>query len=322
MKATKKEEIQKKNINLNKFIENNGSIFHSKSFLQLVGSSFHCMEVTDKNNHLLGVLPHIKTQKRGIIAYHIPPYTYQFGPIVHPDFKHRYQEIVGALLDALPPSGHYDFILFLDEQDVLPFIERGFSVSAQQTHILPLEHTINLELIHNSKRRYLKKMLNAIDNGDLVVKEGEECLKDIYNLQLYTAEKNRFNPHKKELHNLIFRLPDDSYYAHVVYDSQGNSIAGAFCPFDGKNAYHLINASKPHNNNLFNKANILSTYLAIQAAQERKLNFDFEGSSFSGIAQFYRMMGGQPRVIFRAQKSTSWYYQFLRAGAQWLKERK
>lgn len=306
---------------VSRFAYDYGSVFQYPTFLSEVGDSYCCLVAKDAEK-VLGVIPLVKTIKNKLTAYHIPPYTHLFSPIIHAEYQDKYHQVVDALLKALPKAGHYDFKMYLNENDATPWLANGFSVTTGQTFIVPGETVYDSSSIHSSKRRYLKKLLKLLDADKISIVVGQNCFEDLLYLQNITGERSRFKTHKKTIKNIVYSLPEKSKYAFVIYDYDGEPLSGAFCPFDQFSSYHLINASKRHDDKLLDKSNILSTYLAVRNANEKGLTFDFEGSSIPGVANFYRMMGGQAKLIYRAQKSSSLYYQILRAGQTYFQERK
>ena len=301
--------ITARNSEVDSFIDEHGTVFQTFEFLSAVGDDYEAV-VAKSKDEIVGVLPLVKTIKFKLNAYHIPPFAYQFGPVVMDDDKSF--DVVEALLKSVPDSGQKDFKMLLGKQDSLPFVQSGFTMSVNQSHRIVPNTEYSLNNIHKSKRRYLKKLLAAQKEGSLQVKEGLDCLEDLFFLYKETAEQSNFRSSIEKLKSIISGLPESRYYIIVVYDNQNNPLSGAFCPFDAKYAYHLINASVRNEDSMLDKANILSTYLAVQKAVEMGRGFDFEGSNIPGIASFYRMMGGIPTFVYRAQKTKSLYYQVLR----------
>lgn len=301
------------------FLKNFGAIFQTVDYLSIVSTIDGFLTI--KKEDLIAVLPLAKTKKNHLTAYHIPPYTHLFGPVIHPNYQDKYYEIVDALLTALPHSGHYDFKIYLNEQDVIPWLVNGFTVTTGQTFVVPDTLDYSIRSIHSSKRRDLKKLMTLLDDSKITIKEGKECFKDLLYLQELTGQRGQFKIRKETLKNILWQLPDVNKFGFVVYDHNEEPISGTLCPYDKITTYLLINASKRINDKILNMSGTLTSYLAVKKANEMGLSFDFEGSSIPGVAKFYRMMGGQPRLIYRAQKSPSLYYRLLRSGKNYIKQR-
>ncbi|MBI1305693.1 MAG: hypothetical protein GC181_03655 [Bacteroidetes bacterium] len=239
--------------------------------------------------------------KNKVKGAHIPPYAHVHGPVLDPTFYDNYIEILEGILKLAPPVPLVEFKVPVPNQDIIPFNELGAKVFATQTHLVQKDVKYGLEVIHSSKRRYLKKLLALLENGTLVLKEGRECIEDLIFLQDETAKRNNFRSNLPTIRKIISSLNENQYYCFVLYTKEGKPLSGAYCPHDNEFAYHLINASVNDDDNLLNKSNILTTYLAVSRAIDKGIGFDFEGSNISGIAGFYRMMGGVPTCFYRIE---------------------
>lgn len=296
------------------FLEEHGTVFHDPSFLTSVGRDFRYVVVADRETgEIAGALPLVKSRKFGMFSYHIPPFGYRFGPVVSSAFASNKEEIIDCLLRVVQRESHVDFNLSLSDEDIIPYKTHGFSILASQTHQVEKATSYNLNSVHVSKRRYLKKLINLLESGQILVNNGADCLSDLLAIYRQNANMVGFASHDKELEALFHNLSERRYYAHVLYSKNGEPLAGAFCPYDRHFAYHLINASVSHGDKMLARANILSTYLAVEKGLNLGIGFDFEGSNLPGVASFYRMMGGEPRIVFRLQKTKSLYYHLLRA---------
>jgi hypothetical protein len=303
--------ISGKSHEVESFVEEYGTPFHSFTFLNMVGVDYKCIVCETEDNKIMAVLPLVYCTKYRLKAFHIPPYTYQFGPVIHPNFQKPFSEVFDMLIKVLPSAKHYDFKLKLDEQDLLAFIQNGFSTSVAQTHLIDRDVDYGKACLNGTKRRYLNKLFKYQKEGKLYIEENkQENLKFLLELQNETAERSRFNSREGVLEK-IFNSGVKAYN-NVVFDANGHPLSGAYCPYDKSTMYHLIGASVRVDDTTLNKSNILSVFSAVSHANSQNLDFDFEGSSIPGIANFYRMMGAKPKVVYRAQKTSSLYYQGLR----------
>ena len=96
------------------FLEKYGTIFHKFDYLNAVGTDYYCIWASVDKDSIIGALPIVITKKIGLRAYFIPPFTYQFGPVISDNYAKNKDEIVGLLLKNLPRSVFYDFKLFLE----------------------------------------------------------------------------------------------------------------------------------------------------------------------------------------------------------------
>lgn len=303
------------------FFREYGSVFHQYSYLKNTGQKYKCIVVCENGNEIIGALPLVKSNKNKLKAYHTPPYTHLFGPVIHSDYKGKYFDILNAILKSLPPSGHYDFKMYLEQEDITPWLANGFTISSSQTHIVPMGVDYSLSTLSKDKRRDVKKLLKALDSEQISLFENDNNSNDIIReLWLKTASRSGFSSHENVLRKILHSEVQN--YTNLVVDCYGSPLAGSFCPYDNHNMYHVIGANIRVEDPLLRRANFLSLYKAISFANSNGLNFDTEGSNIAGVSDYYRRMGAQPKLIYRAQKSPSLYYQLLRAGKTWLNERK
>jgi len=287
------------------FLTEFGNIFQQINYLKAVGTCLQ-FSIVKYHNEIIGMLPVVISKKAGLSAIHIPPYTHIFGPILLDKFVKYYEEIVYSLISQIRITPLIELKIELNGQDINVFNMLRAKVIAVQTYIIAKDNEFNTQNLHPSKRRYLTKLLQALNNGELILKSGSECNKELLLLQVATAKKSGFTPSIKTLESIMEALSDSQSYALLICTSDGTPLAGAYCPFDANFAYYVVNASIEHPDPLFNRANILSTYLAIQIAKERGLGFDFEGSNVPSIANYYKQMGGQPKLFYRIQIANNW----------------
>jgi hypothetical protein len=204
-----------------------------------------------------------------------------------------------------------EFKMIIPNGDILPYLKVKAKIVASQTHALTWREDFNEMHIHSSKRRYLKKLLNKLDCGEIQLIEGPACYKELLWLQAETGKKSGFRTRQNTINSIVMSLGQDKSYAFVLRTKDGSPLSGAFCPYDRFSAYHLINASVHHEDPLLNRSNILSSFIAIKKSIELGRGFDFEGSNIPGVAQFYRMMGGQSVLNFRIQMARTWKSRLL-----------
>jgi hypothetical protein len=298
-----------KEVKIESFLWEHGSIFHSFDYLNAVGQEYICIVIED-NEYVFAALPLVKSTKSSVKAYHIPPHTHIFGPVVNKNYLDNSYDLIKKLLQSLPKAWHYDFKLY-NNGDVLPYLESGFSINTVQSHIFESTKEYSAQSISKTKVRDIKNLNKLFDSNKITVIENENSQnKHLLDLYIETSKRAGFRPKLDKLISLV--NSDISFYSNVIKDVNGNAIAGTFCPKDNNNLYHILSLGLRLEDKLLSKANYLSLFLAISFANKNNLNFDFEGSSIPGVAQFYRMMGGEPMTMVRIQKSPSLFYQFLR----------
>lgn len=306
------EEYNTVNIKVENFIQQYGTVFHQFNFLTAVGDNYVCYVIKDiLTENIKGVLPLVKTVKFGLKSYHIPPYAYQFGPVVCANSIKQKEHFLSILLKKVKNNSQIDFKSKIENGDIIPFKHVNYSIEALQTHIFSSGKLFDLSVISSDKRRDIKKLLKLHDQGEIrIIENDETALDHVLFLWDKTAKRAKFNPHSKRLKNII--NSKIKYYCNSIVDSKGNPLAATYCPYDKNTMFHLIGASGMVEDKLLARANILSLYNAILFANKNKLDFDFEGSNISGVANFYRSMGGDPVIIHRIQKTRSLFYNLLK----------
>ncbi|HYF67660.1 MAG TPA: hypothetical protein VD884_05970 [Ohtaekwangia sp.] len=286
-------------------------IFQTAHWLNSVGRNLVAIVCYDKQHQVKGYLPLVKTKKFGLFGYHIPPYTPYYGPTIFDENGKSRLLIFEQLIRPLKDEPHLDFKLPLPNNDLVPYLAHGFSIEALQTHVAD-GMSYDVEKLNPDKKRDVKRLLKAVDDGNLVVNENNFDLNSLLTLWEITSKRASFKSGIDHLRRIFFSSGVTSYYSNLIQDKHGALLASTYCPFDNNKMYHLIGASAQVDDSLFKRANILSLHLALQEATKKALSFDYEGSNISGIAQFYRMMSGEPKLVFRIQRTRSVYYNVLR----------
>lgn len=308
------------NKNVANFISIHGSVFHQYCFLNAVGNEYRCYVIINiQSQEIIAVMPLVKSKKNGLNSYHIPPFCYLFGPLLHPLNLKEEQEIIRMFYNEIKHQKQIDFKAIIENGNILPYKALNYSIEANQGHIFKSERQFNIKVLDKDKKRDLKKLQKLIEDKTISIVENSELnFKHILNLWNETAQRVKFNSHSKVLHRII--NSSVKLYTNVIFDNQGNPIAGCICPYDKKTMFHLVGTSTRTENKLLSRANILSLYTAVSYANKKGLNFDFEGSNLTGVADFYRSMGGEPILVHRVQKTKSIYFNFLKIGKKIQKE--
>lgn len=313
-------EIHQRNEDVESFLKEEGTVFHSYDYLTTVGDDYICLVAEVGDEGIAAVLPLVKSRKRLLKAFHRPPYTYQFGPVVKKSLDPvESGKLIRQLLRHLPQAGHYDLKCFLPGGNALPFTESGFEISVHQTHIVDKNENYGLQHLSATKRRDVQQLLQLEEEGMISCIENEVTNLPLIEQLVEQTGKRANYAVKLPVLRKIFKKGFQNYQ-NVIMTKEGKPLSASYCLLDKYNAYHLISARKEHDDHILSNANVLSVYKSIRYANEHALNFDTEGSNIAGIAQFYRLMGAKPEQIYRAQKSPSLYYQVIRSLARVKKE--
>ncbi len=294
------------------FISEKGTLFQQYSFLNAVGEDYICYVVIEEiSKKIVGVLPLVKTSKFGLKSYHIPPFTYQFGPVFSNLKIKEKNIIIGMLLNEIRKNNQIDFKIHIDDNNVLPYKIANYSIEANQAHIFYHTEKYDVNNLDKDKRRDLRKLQLLAEKEEIKIIENSSLAIDhILDLWNKTSKRSKFNPHVDLLKKIIDSRTN--YYTNIILDKNNNPLAGTFCPYDKKTMYHLVGASIRVEDKLLSRANIYSLYSAVKNANSSGLNFNFEGSNIEGISSFYRSMGAESIIVNRIQNTKSIYYRSLK----------
>jgi hypothetical protein len=286
-------------------------IFHTQRWLQSLGSKVEIL-ICYAGDAIAAYLPLVKTRKFGYIGYHIPPYTAYFGPLIFEGFSANQELILKSFNKFIRLSRHSEFKMKNENNDIVSYKSAGYSITATQNYYFPPNQHYDLQTVKSVKRRDIIKLEALVKQNKLIITENEQWLiPDLIELLKITGKRAGYNPKINTLEKIFESLNPDDYYINLIKDANGASLAGSFCPKDTNGMYHLVSASRRVDDKLLNSCNSLALFLAVSYANKTGLEFDFEGSNIAGVANFYRLMGAIPRIVYRYQKSRSIYYQLL-----------
>ena len=280
------------------FVAQHGRVFQHPLFLEAAAPSVSWITVEDEDK-LIAVLALPLSAKARIRGYHVPPYAHYCGPVTSCESVDTVNEVFQKAIEAIPGYRLLEFKLPLKHQDISFYSRFKARIIPSQTHLIKVSDDYDLKSIHSSKRRYLKKLLNAMEDGELKLAMGEEASLKIPELQAQVAREKGFRYYPEQLQKIINNLGNEHAFSMILSNRQGEVLSGAYCPFDRNSAYHSVNATVRSQEGLAKYANILTAYLSVKEAHQRGLDFDFEGSNVPGVAKFYQMMGGKPAIFYR-----------------------
>lgn len=176
--------------------------------------------------------------------------------------------------------------------------EKGMTIKEKQTfRVDDLSDMKKVEeQFSNNKRRQLQKAAN------LHVERGMN-VEDFYRFHTQCMQaRGRKVSYTREFLLVLHRKAERNQCCDIlrICDEQGETCAAAFVVWDKQYLYYLIpcyNAEKKDTG-----AGALLVLEAMRLAREKKVRFDFEGSSHSGIANHYRQFGSTPHPYYSVEK--------------------
>jgi hypothetical protein len=298
-----------------------GTAFHSTRWLEALSRSVEVFVVEDAGE-LHGGIALAHTRKYGLTSCHIPPYTPYGGPLVgntrrgFSTHNSEQRRAIEALLAAISHKAHVDFVLPPGEHDPLPYRWAGCELELGITYEVRGDDRPLIERIASRSRSYVRRLLRALEAGELVATWDEDW-EVILDLWEGTGARNQFDPRRRLLEGAVHKLGPTYLRSVLIRDREGAPLAGSLCARDHRRTYNLIPTTNRSARGAHGRAGLLSYYLLAEDTLARGQVFDFEGSAIRGIADFYRTMGGIQVPVYRVQRTRSAYYAALRGAKRW-----
>ncbi len=299
-------------------INNGGSIFQRSEWLQRL-NGFKGVLIRKKVNEIIAGVPVVLTRKKQVKGIHIPPYTHIFCPV----FSIRASsDLKGDFLSQVIKEGyqHIDFKFNHGHQDILPFLKNGFTVQTYLTYIVEGTYETFRKSINKNKLRELRKLEKLLEEDEIQVSE-DWNFDAIMEMMTITAKRGNFNASREALKSL-FEFKEDYLKGFFITSRKYGLVSIGIFAYDDTHVYNLINVSKRIDDAVIKTINLLTIDCGVRFALNNGKIFDFEGSVIPGIAKFYSLMGGSQVAVYRAHKSRSILFSFMRAIERFLHERR
>ncbi len=301
----------------NEFVDDcsRGTLFHQTTWMEPLDPVVRV--VRDTNGICAGLLS-VPGKRLGIKGYHLPPYTSIHGPLVRDSAKGRISSArseerkwLGDLLDGLGPQAHLDFMIPTQELDLPAYVQRGYQIGYWMSHEVEGSYQDWQAGIASTQRSKLKKLQKEVDQGQLNIRLQGGC-EDVLALATETSARKGYNMNLPTLQALLRPELEGSYWTVVRVMQEDDLLCGAIMLHDKKRAWYVINGVRRDLQDIHRWTNLLVLSASIEWSLTTGRVFDFEGSLLPGVEDFYRMMGGAPRMLARIQKSGSFIYRALR----------
>lgn len=282
----------------------NGSIFQTTVWLRAFGEELNLFYYLRGEKIVFGFL-FIISKKYKVRGSFIPPYTPVYAPFHDLDLANSSElNLYRSLVRELSSRLNYkilDHICYSSKVDLLSFKWNSHFIRPSVTYQLEGKK-YDLSSIHQSKRRYVKKLQKLLDCGELKLIENAEIAK-IISLQEELSSIKKFNSNLRILKSICSNEElQNNFLAMAIADKDDNYLSCCWVPYDNFRAYHILNISSNHEDSLLDKANFLLTFIVVSKVLESGRTMDFEGSSIPGVEEFYRHMGGLQELRYRMTK--------------------
>lgn len=270
------------------------TVFQQEWWLDCVTDGHYDVISVKSGNVIQGWLPYVTRRRWGYLVSEMPFLTHTLGPVILPSTGSetseflRHNAITRELLDQLPKLAHFRQVLSPADTGALGFVECGCHMKVQFTFIADCADTGNIW------KRMRDKTRNLIRRSE----EKNTVQQDVDAkafLRFYAdncRERNDLNHYddprtQRVLHQSIERDQGRIYLARDR--ATGAASAGIAVVWDSRYMYFLMST---RHTKADSGAVSLLLWTAMQEAQRRCLNFDFDGVSTSGTYRFLSGFGG------------------------------
>lgn len=284
-----------------------GSIFIEPWWLEAVAGSSHGLATICADKKEKAKMAYVVKQSGGLRRAVMPPLSQFIGPWIEPsNAKYAKQlsqqkDIVEGLLEQFPKYDTLTLNLDPSFMNGLPFIWRGFDVSVGYTYVL--QSGSDIEEVWKG---LLPKIRTDIKKAERAVKVSEH--NDV-SILLNQIDKtfHRQNKTKAYSNETVIRLDKalvdrSQRLLLVAEDDEGRVHAAAYFVWNEDAMHYLLGGADPDLRN--SGATSLLLWHGIQAAVEKGLPFNFEGSMVEGIERFFRAFGGRQVPYLRISKES------------------
>jgi hypothetical protein len=302
-KVIKISRIKVLNNEVEDFISEYGTIFHSYKFLSSMSNTYRCF-VAKMENEIVGVLPLIKSSKYKVLSYNLPPFAYYYGPVIKKGYS---IDIRIDLLNVVKNSLRLDFQL--KDSSVNDLMSSGFKLNKKSTFIVEKDDSYSKNSISKDKLKYIYRYQELLEKNKIRLVEGTDAVYHLLKLHEKRSNELYFNGNTSFLREIS--KGGMKFYSNIIFTLDSEPISGVFTLIDENSMYLL---SGHFNNDLINdykNINAFTQYLAINEARKLNLSFDFLGSDIAGVAKFNQSLGGKRRNVLNLVKTNSYYYRIL-----------
>lgn len=280
------------------------SIFEQPWWLEAIApGSWDVIEV--KHNEVCVCrLPYVRMRRYGFKCIGTPGMAMFSGPWIK-DTRGKAvsclgykKEVMSEIIDMLP-KGNVSLSLSPEHNYFLPFLWKGFRIKPCFTY--RIWDTSDLEKVWNnfdkSARKAVKKGLESLTlRTDLPIDV-------LFELEDKTfARQNRKNPTDKEQLKRVYNacIEHDSGILMCAVDDADRVHTATLYVYDSKTLYAIHGGSDPELRE--SQADSFLIWKGIELASQKKIAFDFEGSSIEGIERYFRSFGGEPLIYYSVNR--------------------
>lgn len=258
---------------------------------------------TGKEGDMRGALPFRRYRRKGLRIIGHPPLTPYLGPWVNSHGGGHYRaistefEVLGELLEGLPPHDLYRQTWSTERKLPHPFIWKGFTATVGFTYAI--EET--------SDGQAAWRGLASRARGGVRRAREREGLKtvrvgatELYGMIAHTFARQQLAvPYGVDLIQRLLRAVAERSAGEALgaMSPAGELQAAALFVHDDRRTWYLAGGQDPTKRD--SAAMSLLLWEGVQRAGDWGTPFDFEGSMIPGVEWFFRGFGGYPQPILK-----------------------
>ena len=285
-------------------ITNVNSVFEQPWWLEAIAPGTWDVIEVKHNEECVCRLPYVQMRQYGIRYMGTPGMSMFSGPwiretggkaVTYLGYK---KEVLTEMIDMLP-KGNISISLSPEHNYYLPFLWKGFKIVPRFTY--RIWDTSDLNKLWNNFDKSARK---AIKKGSELLKLRTDLpIEVLFDLEDKTfARQGRKNPTDKEQLRRVYNacLEHDACVLMCAMDDADRVHTATLYVYDDKTLYAIHGGSDPELRE--SQADSFLIWKGLELASQKKLAFDFEGSSIEGIEKYFRSFGGEPLVYYSAQR--------------------
>lgn len=253
--------------------------------------------IFNKNNEIIAVFPYHFKKKYGLSAIIAPILTPYCGDFYLKDVDNESKSHVQSeFIKKLPKVFYYNIGLHPLNTQKSGYLHYHFKFKTRYTHIIKNrmfdDVYSNFDGTVKAHIRKAEKSLKVIKNWDI------DSLWSNINQTLTRNEVN-ISFDKSVITKIVTNFGERVTIYHAI-DSDNKSHASVLTIEDNHTVYHLLSGRK---SDATRGANAFIVFHTLKDTMEKGKNYDFEGSSISSIATFFRSFGSEVTTFNQVYRS-------------------
>lgn len=273
--------------------------------------------LVEKGGRIQGALPFFFKSRFGRRWITMPPLTQTMGPYLNYPNGQKYEkrlafekDVVGQLIEALPPVLSYHQHLSPALTNWLPYYWRGYHASPRITYIIP--DLRDLDTVWDGTRANIRTDVRKAREQVTVVEDGD--LEILLHLNRMTFQRqDRSLPYDADLVRHIDAecKKRDCGRLFLARGEDERWHAGIYVVWNRHSAHYILGGGDPELRS--SGATSLLIWQAIQFAAEVSQKFDFEGSMLPGVERFCRAFGAHQVPYLSIRRTHSRLLHFIQS---------